>query len=132
MISVTQAQDIIKAISYNFGAETIHFTKSVQRILAQDIVADRPFPPFDRVSMDGIAIAYEQGAIQWNLVGLQAAGQIASTLLAPNQAIEIMTGAILPNGANTVIKYEELEITNETALLALGYYPKTKERCTKT
>ncbi len=114
MISVTQAQDIIKAISYNFGAETIHFTKSVQRILAQDIVADRPFPPFDRVSMDGIAIAYEQGAIQWNLVGLQAAGQIASTLLAPNQAIEIMTGAILPNGANTVIKYEELEITNET------------------
>lgn len=114
MISVTQAKEIIKALPYNFGVETINFTDSVQRILAQDIVADRPFPPFDRVSMDGIAIAYEQDTIEWNVVGLQAAGQKAFTLLAPNLALEIMTGAILPNGANTVIKYEELEITNQT------------------
>ena len=56
MISVNNAVEIILNNSENFGSERIDFRDSLNRTLKEDIKADRDFPPFDRVSMDGIAI----------------------------------------------------------------------------
>ena len=58
MISVKEAKHRILNSTQNFGVEEISFIKSVGRILKEEIVADRDFPPFNRVSMDGIAIDY--------------------------------------------------------------------------
>ena len=58
MISVEEAKNIILNSTQDFGVEEIPFIKSVGRILKEDIFADRDFPPFNRVSMDGIAIDY--------------------------------------------------------------------------
>ncbi len=56
MISVKEARQIILDTSQGFGVEEVPFIKSLGRILKEEIVADRDFPPFNRVSMDGIAI----------------------------------------------------------------------------
>ncbi|MBT5289303.1 MAG: molybdopterin molybdenumtransferase MoeA, partial [Flavobacterium sp.] len=56
MISVQEALQTILNNTQDFGVEEIPFLKSVGRTLKEDILADRDFPPFNRVSMDGIAV----------------------------------------------------------------------------
>lgn len=80
-------------------------------MLAAPIVADRDQPPFNRVAMDGIAIdytAYAAGQRVFPVAWLQAAGAEPRPLTDPAQCVEIMTGAALPAGVSTVIRYEDL------------------------
>ena len=77
MISVENALQTILDSAQNFGVEEIPFLQSVGRILKENIVADRDFPPFNRVSMDGIAIdfsSFKKGQRSFNVEGIQAAG----------------------------------------------------------
>jgi molybdopterin molybdotransferase len=64
MISVQQAEEIIFSQVRNFGTEEIFYENALGRILAENILADRDLPPFDRPTVDGIAISfnsYEKG-----------------------------------------------------------------------
>ena len=118
MISVKEALQTVLNSIQNFGIEEIPFMKSVGRILKEEIRADRDFPPFNRVSMDGIAIDYtlfESGQRTFKIEGIQAAGSEQLTLKNPENCIEVMTGAVLPNKANTVIRYEDVETNNGDA-----------------
>jgi molybdopterin molybdotransferase len=60
MIKADKAFKLIMDRPGNWGTEKIHFSDSNNRILAEKIIADRDFPPFNRVSMDGIGIVYQQ------------------------------------------------------------------------
>lgn len=118
MISVAEAIEIINKEKREYGTEEIPFQESIGRVLAENIAADRDFPPFDRVSMDGIAICfseYQKGSTKFKVQGLQAAGQTQLTLENTQYCIEIMTGASLPIGCDTVIRYEDLSIENGKA-----------------
>jgi molybdopterin molybdotransferase len=86
--------------------------------LAEDLIADRDFPPFDRVAMDGIAIKHEAWQLGINtflISGMQAAGEPAKSLNRKYDCIEVMTGAMLPFEADTVIPYEQIKITAHNA-----------------
>ncbi len=77
MISVEKALETVLNSIQDFGVEEIPFIKSVGRILREKIVADRDFPPFNRVSMDGIVIDYtsfKNGQRSFKIEGIQAAG----------------------------------------------------------
>ena len=90
--------------------------------LAEDLIADRDFPPFDRVTMDGIAInynAFQNGQRSFNIETIAAAGSPQCTLKNPQNCIEVMTGAIMPEGVDTVIRYEDVELKNDTATVNL-------------
>ena len=118
MISVAQALQTVLNSSHNYGVEEIPFLKSMGRILKEEIVADRDFPPFNRVCMDGIAIDYQQfknGRRVFKIEGIQAAGSRQITLKDPKNCIEVMTGAILPNHTNTVIRYEDVTLEDGIA-----------------
>jgi molybdopterin molybdotransferase len=120
MISVAQALQTVLNSFQDFGVEEIPFVKSVGRILKEEIVADRDFPPFNRVSMDGIAIAFQQfknGQRAFKVEGIQAAGSEQISLQDAESCIEVMTGAVLPNNANTVIRYEDITIENGVATI---------------
>jgi molybdopterin molybdotransferase len=120
MISVAQALQTVLNSFQDFGVEEIPFVKSVGRILKEEIVADRDFPPFNRVSMDGIAIAFQQfknGQRAFTVEGIQAAGSEQISLQDAESCIEVMTGAVLPNNANTVIRYEDITIENGVATI---------------
>jgi molybdopterin molybdotransferase len=111
MISVQEAESLILANLRPFGTEEVLFNQSHRRVLAEDLLADRDFPPFDRVMMDGIAINFEatQGQTIFEIEKTLAAGMPQASLENTRNCIEIMTGAILPQACDTVIRYEDLQ-----------------------
>lgn len=122
MISVQEATQIILNSTQNFGVEEVPFLKSVGRILKEDIFADRDFPPFNRVSMDGIAIdfsSFKNGQRSFKIDGIQPAGSEQIFLENLENCIEVMTGAVLPKNTNTVIRYEDLTIESGVATIII-------------
>ncbi len=118
MISVEAATQIVLEHAITLPTESVALEKALGRLLREDLVADRDFPPFDRVTMDGIAIDYKAfaaGTRQFPIAGVGAAGAPQARLADAQQCIEIMTGAMLPAGADTVIRYEDLKVENGTA-----------------
>lgn len=111
MISYQQAFSIVNQQSFNWGTETCALSAAAGRILRQAVSPDRPQPPFNRVTMDGIAInytAYTSGQRLFPVERVQPAGTAAIPLNHRSNCIEIMTGAALPLGVSTVIRYEDL------------------------
>src|SRR5436309_1603821 len=103
MVTVEQAEKLIMAEAKDFGTEIISFEDALGRTLAEDIKADRDLPPFNRVTMDGIAISYtavEQGVKSFKIKATQAAGDVPVDTDQSDECIEIMTGAALPVSAD--------------------------------
>ncbi|MCP9766307.1 molybdopterin molybdenumtransferase MoeA [Lacihabitans sp. LS3-19] len=118
MVSVEKAFELIMQNTLSLKVESIPFQKALGHILAEDLVADRNFPPFDRVTMDGIAIdfkAYKNGRRKFKIQEMQAAGDEQITLSSDQSCIEIMTGGVLPKNTDTVIRYEDVEIVDGMA-----------------
>lgn len=123
MISVAAAVEIIQSHWPNFGETMLSLNEGYGEILAEPIVADRDYPPGDRVMMDGIAVAwaeYNQGCRQFQILGTVAAGAPPSGSLQdrlddPTSCLEVMTGALLPKNCDLVIPYEDLAIEGNQA-----------------
>ncbi|MDR6923639.1 molybdopterin molybdotransferase MoeA [Chryseobacterium sp. 2987] len=122
MITVQQAEDIILSQAQDFGRESIPYDLALGKVLAEAITADRDLPPFDRPTVDGIAIAYssyEQGIRSFVIKAVQPAGEPPVSIIADNECIEIMTGASLDKSADTVIRYEDISIDNGIATIQI-------------
>jgi molybdopterin molybdotransferase len=120
MITVEEAEQIILDNKGDYGAEIILFDQAVGRVLAENIKADRDLPPYNRVTMDGIAINYEaieKGITTFTIKATQAAGDTPTDITSPDECIEIMTGAALPASTDTIIRYEDITIENGKATL---------------
>ncbi|WP_340063167.1 molybdopterin molybdotransferase MoeA [Ascidiimonas aurantiaca] len=94
-----------------FDIEKIPLEQASGRILAEDIFADRDFPPFNRATRDGIAISFQTDKVplSWKSTGIVAAGTSQTILSDASNCVEIMTGAVVPDMADTIIMYEDLE-----------------------
>lgn len=113
MISVSEATAAILNHLYHPQTHKLKLENAVGHVLAEVITGDRDFPPFDRATMDGIAISFEswqQGKRDFAIERMAAAGTPQAKLEHKENAIEVMTGAILPAGTDTVIRYEDLII----------------------
>ena len=128
LVTVAAAEAHCLAHLRNWGTEALPLAACSGRIYAgAPLRADRPLPPYDRVSMDGIALRYaDLDAQPLRVVGTQAAGAPALVLPAGAHCVEVMTGAVLPVGADTVIRYEDLDLdggqarVREDAVVAVG------------
>lgn len=119
-ITVQQAEKIIQSQTTNFGVEEISYESALGRVLAEDLFADRDLPPFNRPTVDGIAIdysAYNEGVRSFKIKATQAAGEAPVAITANDECIEIMTGAALDDSLNTVIRYEDLEMVRGMATI---------------
>jgi len=122
MVSVEEAERIILANTKHYGTELIAFESATGRVLAEDIKADRDLPPCNRATMDGIAISYaafEKGIRTFQIKATIAAGDPPVEMENENECAEIMTGAPVPSTTDTVIRYEDVEIKNRTALITI-------------
>lgn len=112
MLTPTEAERLVLANTALFPRETCALAEAHGRVLAQELAADRDLPPFDRVTMDGYALRHADwaaGCRTFKIEGTQAAGMRPFKLgAAPGACIEIMTGAVLPEGADCVIPYESV------------------------
>ena len=120
MITVEEATQIIAQTAKDTSVAIVPLHHSVGRVLREDLFADRDFPPYHRITMDGIAIrydAFEKGEKTFPIEGVAAAGAPQLTMQHDTACLEVMTGAILPNNTDTVIRYEDLLIENGRATL---------------
>ncbi|MCU7550765.1 molybdopterin molybdotransferase MoeA [Chitinophagaceae bacterium LB-8] len=110
MLNFQEAQKIIATQAHSFGKETVSLDRALGRVLAEPIVADRDYPPFNRVAMDGFAVRledFESGMREFQIIETVFAGQMAAKSIAAGQCYKIMTGAPLPLSSDVVIRRED-------------------------
>lgn len=120
MITVTQADKIIHSQLRNYGVEEVFYETALGRVLAETLYADRDLPPFNRPTVDGIAIdfsAYNNGLRSFKIKATQAAGKDPVAVITKDECIEIMTGAALDDSVDTVIRYEDIDIADGIATI---------------
>ncbi|ANH80525.1 molybdopterin molybdenumtransferase MoeA [Niabella ginsenosidivorans] len=120
MITVEQAEKTIQSQLRHFGVEEVFYETALGRVLAEHLYADRDLPPFNRSTVDGIAIkfsTYNDGLRSFKIKATQAAGENPVTITAKDDCIEIMTGAALDDSADTVIRYEDIDIADGIATI---------------
>ena len=124
MITTAEATQAISAAMPAFATESVPLAQAVGRVLQQAISAERDQPPFDRVTMDGIAVQYDSlagGNRRFTIQGTQHAGDPAQTLTAANNCIEIMTGGVRPQDSDCVIPVERINVRDGVAMVEDGY-----------
>jgi molybdopterin molybdotransferase len=107
-----------------FESEQVPLERAIGRVLRQAVHAERDQPPFNRVTMDGIAVAYDALAGGRRRFVIQArlhAGEPALALAGPDRCIEVMTGAVLPPIADCVIPVERISVRDGIAEVEAGY-----------
>ena len=116
-VSIDQALESLRRNVTPLESEEVTLSDACCRILRQPVFGDRDMPPFDRVMMDGIAIRYKKTTDQWRLQGTQYAGDDPVSLDNHQACVEIMTGSVLPDGADTVVPVEDYTIEDNRVLL---------------
>ena len=123
-IDVAEAEQLIDDHMPSFGAERLPLSAAAGQILAEPVIAERDQPPFNRATMDGIAVAATElvaGRRRFRASGTQAAGAPQQSLPAADCCMEVMTGAIMPAGADTVVPVERITHSGDEFEIEAGY-----------
>ena len=126
-LTVSQADRLIRETVPAWPAEQVALDAAAGRVLRQNVLAERDLPPYDRATMDGIALvwrSWSSGQGEFPLEGMQSAGQAPGALSNASVAWRIATGAPLPQGADTVVPIERLSETNGGVRIDDDYRPK--------
>ncbi len=111
LIDIASARERVLAAVDPLGGEELALHDALGRVLAEDVSAEEDLPPFDSSAMDGYAvIAGPAGELE--VVDESRAGHPAERALAGGQAIEISTGAQIPDGADAVVPVERVQVQN--------------------
>jgi molybdopterin biosynthesis enzyme len=116
-----------RSSAHALATETIEFVKdpsrALGRILAENVLADRNYPPFDRSTRDGFALravdAVNPGA-RLRLIGESRAGRAFAGQMETGTCVQIMTGAPLPRGTNAVVMLEDARIEGDSVVIERG------------
>lgn len=113
MLSPAEAESAISANVRPLPSEDRPLERLAGAVLHEAVHATRDQPPFDRVTMDGVAFAasaHRAGTRNFRIAATQAAGAPPVGLEDPNDCIEVMTGAILPKGCDCVVPIEKITV----------------------
>lgn len=120
MISVEEAETLLLENTPLFTHTHCDIENLSGEILREDIRADRPLPSYDRVTMDGIALSlgtWKAGITSFPIEGCRRAGDPVSPLKNQSFCLEVMTGAVLPQGCDCIVPFEEVDISDGVAHL---------------
>ena len=107
MIKYEEAIEIVLNNAKSTGIEEVDFEDALNRVLAEDVIANYDMPLFNKSRMDGYACRREDLGGELSVIDTVYASQISKKMVKPKTCIKIMTGAVVPNGADCVIKVEE-------------------------
>lgn len=117
MIELEEAQQIVLGAVEPTEVEEVEAWRAVGRPLARDVATDTDLSPFANSAMDGYALlaadlegASDAAPVTLDVVGHEAAGHVFEGTVGKGQAVRIMTGAPVPEGADAVVKYEVVEV----------------------
>lgn len=104
---------VLREAGVSMGTETVALGDAAGRVLAEDIPADRDYPPFARSARDGFAVRASDVPGELQVIGEVRAGEVFGGAVAAGEAVEIMTGAPMPEGADAVVMVEHTERRGE-------------------
>jgi len=120
MIELKEALQIVLDAARPLGNEHVDMDDTLDRILAEDVAADVDMPPFDKAAMDGYACRREDLANALTVVETIPAGAVPAQTIGPNQCAKIMTGAVVPQGADCVIMIEQTQTLGPDSIRFAG------------
>ncbi len=134
LLTVNEAKEkILGTIKPIEKVEQVAIRNSQNRILGEDIQSSINIPPHDNSAMDGYAVAESDlpnsGSCNLQLIGDSFAGRPFEGEVTKGNCIRIMTGAMIPKGANTIIMQEHVEREGNTITIPSGYKPGQNKRC---
>jgi molybdopterin molybdotransferase len=129
-LAVDRAVGIVLAEARPLGAETVPLNEALGRVLGDPVRSADDVPPFDNSAMDGFAVraadtagAASETPIELRLVGESRAGAPADRPVGPGEAMRISTGAMLPEGADAVVRMEEADVTGDAVAVRIAVDP---------
>jgi molybdopterin molybdotransferase len=111
MITFEQALELSLNQAFSLGVEVVSFEEAAGRVLAENVVCDMDIPPFNKSAMDGFACRRQDLDYPLQVIEVIRAGIPPVKPVGERTCSQIMTGAIIPEGADTVIKVEECSIS---------------------
>ena len=115
-IKFGSAFEIVMGSARQLGTERIDIDLTLNRVLAEDVVSDIDVPPFNKSTMDGFACRRTDLADELTVIEIIPAGVPPKKRIGPNQCAKIMTGAVVPVGADCVIMVEHTESTGRNRI----------------
>ncbi len=114
MLALEDATQIALSSVRQLGSERVDLAMAVDRILAEDIISDIDMPPFDRSAMDGYACRRADLGNELLVIEAIRAGYVPQKKIGKNQCAKIMTGAVVPQGADCVVmvEYTKMQTVN--------------------
>ena len=114
MVEYPIALDIILSNTTELGHEHVKLKHAHRRILALDTYYDIALPPFNKSAMDGYACRMQDMNGTLDIIEVISAGKKPEKVIGPNQCAKIMTGAVVPEGADCVVMREYAEETGKS------------------
>ena len=121
MIEVSEALERIFASTPAADVEELPLLDAAGRFLLDELRATVPLPGFDQSSMDGYALRSEDlsdGKTVLRVVGVEAAGAVGGNAVGAGEAVRVLTGAMLPPGADAVVMQEDVDIQGDAITVA--------------
>ena len=110
MLAVEQALEVVLAQAVPLPAQRVDLAAATGLILAEDVVANEPLPPFPASTKDGYAVIAADGPGDYAQIGEVTAGRVGDFTVRPGTVAYITTGAPMPPGADAVVMVEETEL----------------------
>jgi molybdopterin molybdotransferase len=123
---VAKAREFIRRfLSPVTAIERVHVRAALGRVLAEDVISPLDVPAHDNSAMDGYAVRFadlkQDGEVTLNLAGTAFAGQPFKGAIAPGECVRIMTGGVVPGGADTIVMQEHVRAKDKTVVIGGGH-----------
>jgi molybdopterin molybdotransferase len=113
LIDADEAAALVLERTPVLGVERVALAGCVGRVLAEDVVSDAPLPPFPSSAVDGYAVRAADAGKTLRVVGESAAGRPLDVAVEPGAAARVLTGGIVPDGADCVVMVEDVRVDGE-------------------
>jgi molybdopterin molybdotransferase len=120
MLKFDEALQIVISSARQLGTERVELGRAFNRVLAEDVVCDTDMPPFTKSVMDGFACRRADLTNELTVVETIPAGTMPKKRIGRNQCAKIMTGAVVPEGADCVIMIEHTEAVARNRIRFIG------------
>jgi molybdopterin molybdotransferase len=123
LVEVDEAADLVLDRTPILVVERVALAHSIGRVLAEDLVAPLSLPAFPSSAVDGYAVRSADAGRPLRVLGESAAGRPFSGTIEPGTAARILTGGVLPDGADCVVMVEDVEVTGDVVTVPAGLKP---------
>ena len=120
LIDADQAAATVLEHTPVLGIERIALADCFGRVLAEDLIAEAPLPPFPSSAVDGYAVRAADAGKTLQVIGESAAGRPFDRAVSPGAAVRILTGGVVPGGADVVVMVEDVHLSDDAVTVPAG------------